>query len=250
MPNTAQTNVSTPKVEIKVTTPVMNESPAQKKSLLKLNAVIDTACKMSKDTDTYIQSAAEQCLAHYIEYQDARPMDRLVKGVALAHRQPLIFWVKQNSPIFWNAKAEVKVHKPEEAAYVEPDLEVATATPYYDTAEAKARNNRVLEPLTAMTFFERIGNFERQLVNTLKEDSKREFDTSYGQPKDVEAFLADLSEFVAPYQAKAEKAHKLWLRNEQARQAAAKATRKAKKETPKAKVVDRAKVHNEVKIAA
>lgn len=205
-----------------ISEPKVNETAKQRNDREKLHVLIDQACKDSHASAASIQKAALGCLKHWKEYGDARPMDRLVKGVESAHQQPLIFWVKQNSPIYWNADKDVKVRKEDDKNYVPLNMKQAEEVAYHNTAEAKARNQRPLEPFSAKTVFDRIDNLGRMLQNVMKDDSKREFDDSYGSPGFVTDMIAKIQEELEPYKEKAEAAHKRWMKNERARQDAEK----------------------------
>ncbi len=186
------------------------------KAATALNVIVDAAIKSSLATDTQIQEAAVACIKHFDMYKDAMPMDRLVKGVAPAHRQPLIFWVKSNSPIHWLADKSVAVTKEGEKGYVPVDVQKAEKVAYHATPEAMARNNKTIEPLTVQTLVGKIGHLRTLLKKATAADTKTGFDDSYGTAKDAAALIDKLEATVEPFKTKAEKAHKAWLRAQKA----------------------------------
>lgn len=204
--------------------PVPVESNEEKASNLECLTLSQRAWKVTADAHTVVQEAAMRCLKHWKDFNNALPMDRLVQGLPASYdRQPLIFWVKENSPIHWvpgpkdkdgNTTAQVKVYQPGDKNYKPLNLKKAEKTPYYATPEAMKRAATTLEPLSAAVFFSRIVNFPKQLANTLKDDSKRDFDDSYGDDKFTKQFLDGLLEYIAPWQEKAERKHKAWLKQQ------------------------------------
>lgn len=200
------------------------ESPEERTSDQECLTITKQAWKQLADGHESMQAAALRCLKHWKDFKNALPLDRLIQGAPASYdKQPLVFWVKQNSPIHWvpgpkdkdgNSTQQVKVYQPGDKNFKPLNMKQAERVPYYATPEAMKRAATTLEPLSAAVFFSRIVNMPKQLANTLKDDSKRDFDDSYGDDKFTKQFLDGLLEYIAPWQEKAERKHKAWLKQQ------------------------------------
>lgn len=182
---------------------------AAKESTKAVNKLIDRAITVITTSHDMVQKAAEAALKHYGQFGDARPMDRLVKGLPKSfYVQGLIFWVKANSPIHWTPKGEVKVYAPEDKNFKPLSIQAAVETPWHTMPEAKTSMDRTLEPFSAKRIFTIVHNQERAFDNAIQSDSKRPFDDTYLSVDQTRAFINELKEFMRGWEERAENNHK------------------------------------------
>lgn len=160
--------------------PAIRETNANRACLLLVEKVFRSAKTLKQSQEQFekdIEEASVACLQYAHEHNnDARPMDRLVKGL-LAMKHPtftqfareVVAWARLNSPIRFKADGSVTVLSEGDEGFKDYNQEQAIETPFYATAPAtRARENadkshkRSLEPYT----YKDMMNRARGLIRT------------------------------------------------------------------------------------
>lgn len=179
---TAEVNTESLKV------PAVRETNANRACLLLVEKVFRSAKTLNQSKDIFesdLKEASEACLIYAHEHNnDARPMDRLVKGL-LAMKHPMftgfareiIAWARLNSPIRFKADGSVTVLSEGDEGYKDYNQEQAIETPFYATAPAtRARENadkahkRGMEPYTYKDFMNRVRGLARTFYQAQRPD--------------------------------------------------------------------------------
>lgn len=168
--------------------PAVRETNANRACLLLVDKVFRSAKTLKQSQEQFekdIEAASVACLQYAHEHNnDARPMDRLVKGL-LAMKHPtftqfareVVAWARLNSPIRFKADGSVTVLSEGDEGYKDYNQEQAIETPFYATAPAtRARENadkahtRSLEPYTYKDFLNRVRGLARTFYQAQRQD--------------------------------------------------------------------------------
>lgn len=168
--------------------PNVRQTNANRECLLLVDKVFRSAKTLSQSKDVFerdLKEAAEACLHYAHEHNnDARPMDRLVKGLfSMKHpmfsqfAREIVAWARLNSPIRFKADGSVTVLSEGDEGYKAYDPDSAVETPFYATAPAKrARENadkahkRGMEPYTYKDFMNRVRGLARTFYQAQQPD--------------------------------------------------------------------------------
>lgn len=153
-----------------------------------INKMIDTAITHTAKGDGLIHEAASQALGHAQASGDARPLDRLMKGLGKSVRvEGLRVWVETYSPVRWNGDGKVGLLKETMKGYVAFDVQTAFDNPFWTL---KAADEKVSKPLD---LFALVATIKGMRAKVEKAQAKNQFE---GDEQQALRFLGQMEAFV------------------------------------------------------
>lgn len=163
-------------------------------------------------SEPHVQKALVACVSHFAEHKDARPADRLVKGLmalnhpaAMSMAREVVAHFRTNSPIRWDAKGKLTVLKEGQEGYKAPDAAAAEETNYYETPQAKrarsaaeaAHKNNLKEADLNMVLKRTAGSSIGFINNILRGKDERKI--KEGELPKIKRFAARINEVLKEF---------------------------------------------------